>query len=936
MRPLILRLCAFGPYAGEQELRLQDLGQRGLFLVCGDTGAGKTTLFDAICYALFGRLSGQIRGVDTVRSDFAPADVQTYVELEFEHMGKTYRVRRSPEYQRPKARGTGFTTQAATAQFWAPDQAPVEKIKDVNQAIEELLRINADQFRQIAMIAQGEFVTLLNTDGEERSKVLRRIFGTEALRAAQDRLKALAGECNRQNDAAAQRLRGDLEHLTAPEGSEEEKALAGILSGPDAVYHWEQARDLGLRVLEQDQQQSARLNAGISELDRDIRAGVAARQDALQQRELHRRQQELMQQQPQVEAALRKAQTEENTLRIWQRARDLLGPWQGAQTARKTAEQAARRQEQRTAELAELTARRPLEEEARAAAQALRRQASDLREQRQAAQQQADLLAERRRSRKMQLDEVEQQVKNLRSRYTQWSAAHKIAGDFAKAYSKAENQSNQAKAEYDQAESLFWQDQAGALASALRDGIPCPVCGSVHHPQKAAGAKGAPTQSQLDTLRQAAEHARRVMQTAAVDSGAAAREAQTKWELFCTQARALLTAQNVPQPPEEELAPALAQISGNAAREKQQLAQDQEKEDIRARQLRQGQQQEQELEKRADAGEEAWQTYLRKSEAAVRLLENDRTLAQKTRADAEARQQEFARAMAQAGFESADSWQAACVPQQQLDALQKSIQTAREQAAAHRSTLETVTAQLKEGPQPDPDALGRVLEEKEVQLAELKARLEVLSPRIAMNRQALANLERSQQQSREVQARAACIDKLNRTANGTLSGGLGKQQFEQYVLTAYFRRAVEAANRRFVAMTGGKYELLCHSRAEGRGHSALDLDVCDNYTGRVRTVRSLSGGESFQAALALALGLSDIIQAGAGGVRIDAMFIDEGFGTLDGESLEKALEALAGLTRGDRLVGVISHVPELRERIDKQVVVTKTRQGSRMTLVTGP
>lgn len=936
MRPLMLRLCAFGPYAGQQELPLEQLGRRGLFLVCGDTGAGKTTLFDAICYALFGRLSGQVRGVDTVRSDFAPADVQTFVELEFEHRNARYRVRRSPEYQRPKARGTGFTTQAATAQFWAPGQAPVEKIKDVNQAIEDLLRINADQFRQIAMIAQGEFVTLLNTDGEERSKVLRRIFGTEALRAAQDRLKALASECNRQSEAAALRLRGDLEHLTAPAGSEEAQALTRILSGPDAVYHWEEARAMGQQVLRQDTEEYARLTARSGELDKAIKAQVAARQDALQQRELQKRRQELLNQQPAVEAALEKAAVEEKTLQLWQRARDLLGPWELAQNAENAAKTAQQAQRQCAEKRDALAARRPQEEQARAQTQALRSQAQQLREQRMEAQKQAELQAERRAARQTQLRELEQQVKDLRGLYQQWNQARKTAEESARIYSQAADASQREKSEYDRAERLFWQDQAGALAAALQDGMPCPVCGSTQHPQKASGAQGAPTQSQLDALRKVADDALEAMQKAAVESGAAEREARTKWELFRAQARALLAAQNVDEPEDGALPAALAKISGRAAEEKEQLARDQAEETKKAQQRLQSQQQEAELERRADAGEEAWQNYLRNSEAAVQLLKNEEVRARQSAADAQVRQEAFARAMTEAGFADLEHWQQACVPKAQLEALQASIQAAREQAAAHRSTLQTVTAQLKEGPQPDPEELGRVLNQQEAQQAQVKTGLEELAPRIAMNRQALEQLEHSQQQIQNVQSRAACIDKLNRTANGTLSGGLGKQQFEQYVLTAYFRRAVEAANRRFVAMTGGKYELLCHSKAEGRGHSALDLDVCDNYTGRVRTVRSLSGGESFQAALSLALGLSDIIQAEAGGVCIDAMFIDEGFGTLDGESLEKALEALAGLTQGDRLVGVISHVPELRERIDKQVVVTKTREGSRMALVTGP
>ena len=236
MRPLQLHLSAFGPYAGEERLELEKLGSGGLFLITGDTGAGKTTLFDAISYALFGQLSGGVRGLDTVRSDYAAPDRETFVELTFRHRGKEYTVRRTPQYQRPKKRGEGQVVQPATALFLAPGRPPVEKVGEVDAAVREQLGMDGDQFRQIAMIAQGQFTELLNAPGERRSAVLRQIFGTAGCRAVQDKLRAAAGEAARDAEQKTAALRQALEGFKLPQEGETARQLGERLKDEAAVW----------------------------------------------------------------------------------------------------------------------------------------------------------------------------------------------------------------------------------------------------------------------------------------------------------------------------------------------------------------------------------------------------------------------------------------------------------------------------------------------------------------------------------------------------------------------------------------------------------------------------------------------------------------------------------------------------------------------------
>lgn len=930
MRPLELRLAAFGPYAGEECLNLGALGQSGLFLVTGDTGAGKTTLFDAISYALFDKLSGGVRELDTVRSDYADPGLETFVQLTFEHRGQTYLVRRSPQYRRPKKRGEGETLHPAAVELHLPEGPVLEKIQEANEAIRALLGMDGDQFRQIAMIAQGQFTELLNAPGERRSAVLRQIFGTGACRGVQEKLRALATACNRAAEQGDAALRQYFTGLCAPKESEEAEALARLVQGEDAVYRCEEILALMARISEADEAEEAALKERDDALNARVEQCARRLQAAKQAAALEQQTQQLAVRLAQLEGETEARQAQFTAAGgLKAQSETLAGQLQSLQAAlpvyaRRAAQRAARLEtEEKLKESgarAELLRRRQSEEQALAvqleqavdagAAAALAAEAAGAKLQRLAASLQ-------------QLREATALGKALRSAQEQAQAARQN-------FLNAQEEYDAKRAAQEAVERLFWQGQAGLLAAGLAPEIPCPVCGSTSHPRPANPVQGAPSREKLDALRQALETARADQQKAAEASGAATAAETAARQNFIDRANGALAQCGSPAGHTEPRTAALAlkaeeqALNGALANETQAwnahraLAQKGEEAAVQLPLCRQ--RQELLAGQLADEAALAARLAARRAEAAA--LEQELAAALPFESEAQA-QAEFTRLesrkelLDRQAAQVEQAWQGHC---QQLESTRQLLaQRQADLAGARQADL-------------DADALERQLAETKTARGQVQEAWRGLAARLEANARAVRMIREAAKSGEAARRKAELADRLARTANGTLTGGLGKRQFEQYVLAAYFDSAVQAANDRLAGMTGGQYELLCRGRADARGQSALDLDVLDNFTGKARSVRSLSGGETFQAALALALGLSDAIGRFAGGVQLDTLFVDEGFGTLDEESLEKAMETLHGLAAGQRLVGIISHVPQLRERIERQVVVTKSPRGSHLAL----
>ena len=917
MRPLRLTLSAFGPYAAETTLELEKLGKGGLYLVTGDTGAGKTTLFDAITYALYDHSSGGVREGAMLRSQYADPKTPTFVELEFEVNDARYTVRRNPEYPRPKARGEGFTTEKADATLtYADGRPPVTKARDVNAAVLDILGLDYNQFCQIAMIAQGQFTKLLNASTEERSRIFRKLFRTQRYAKLQDRLQEEASRLNQQRLAQNTQLDSLLAGLQVAPDDPDADALAALCAQTEPAT--------ALTLLEEllQRQQAAQEAAAASLADTE------ARLDAIQQ---------------QLGAARQAAQL----------ARQL-AEQQAALDAARPALDAAKAESALTGQVTQ----------ARTALTAYDELDALCREQKQAqdAAQLAGALAAKRRTQLEALDAslaaagtalavlvdaptrqlaLQNQAAQLEARSTALDALAQRLADSQKqarqarraqdAYRAAAARQDEARTRRDTLDRAFLDAQAGLLAQELTEGAPCPVCGSTHHPARAVLPRTAPTQVQVEQARQAAEEADRAAQTASAAAQSALAAADEARRSLRRDAEALLPerfAAPEGKPPvqltfalmntvlSEETAALQAARTDCTASLRQAGADCQRKAQLEAdrqahtRQRPALEQQVQEADRTAAA-----------QSARVQALEQQVLAKQKAlpypqRAQAQAALDllEADRTALRAGMEQAEA--ALRTAQQNYAAAKAAVDALRSQQAAAQSSA----------PAQPPETLREAAAELTAARDAARGQEKQLAARLLPNRRIMEQYRTAAAQHAALEQRAQWVGALAATAGGTLTSKQ-KIKLEAYIQMDYLDRILRHANLRLMQMTDAQYELERIGAENQRSQSGLDLGVIDHYNGTRRSVKTLSGGESFKASLALALGLSDEVQSAAGGIRLDTLFLDEGFGSLDEESLEQAIRVLAGLTEGDRLVGIISHVGALKDRIDRQVVVHKNRTG---------
>ena len=918
MRPLRLTLSAFGPYAAETTLKLEKLGKGGLYLVTGDTGAGKTTLFDAITYALYDHSSGGVREGAMLRSQYADPKTPTFVELEFEVNGARYTVRRNPEYPRPKARGEGFTTEKADATLtYADGRPPVTKARDVNAAVLDILGLDYNQFCQIAMIAQGQFTKLLNASTEERSRIFRKLFRTQRYAKLQDRLQEEASRLNQQRLAQNTQLDSLLAGLQVAPDDPDADALAALCAQTEPAT--------ALTLLEEllQRQQAAQEAAAASLADTE------ARLDAIQQ---------------QLGAARQAAQL----------ARQL-AEQQAALDAARPALDAAKVESARHADdVARLDALTGQVTQARTALNAYDELDALCREQKQAqdAAQLAGALAAKRRTQLEALDAslvaadtalavlvdaptrqlaLQNQAAQLEARSTALDALARQARRAQDAYRATAARQDEARARRDALDRAFLDAQAGLLAQELTEGAPCPVCGSTHHPARAVLPRTAPTQVQVEQARQAAEEADRAAQTASAAAQSALAAADEARRSLRRDAEALLPerfAAPEGKPPvqltfalmntvlSEETAALQAARTDCTASLRQAGADCQRKAQLEAdrqahtRQRPALEQQVQEADRTAAA-----------QSARVQALEQQVLAKQKAlpypqRAQAQAALDllEADRTALRAGMEQAEA--ALRTAQQNYAAAKAAVDALRSQQAAAQSSA----------PAQPPETLREAAAELTAARDAARGQEKQLAARLLPNHRIAEQYRTAAAQHAALEQRAQWVGALAATAGGTLTSKQ-KIKLEAYIQMDYLDRILRHANLRLMQMTDAQYELERIGAENQRSQSGLDLGVIDHYNGTRRSVKTLSGGESFKASLALALGLSDEVQSAAGGIRLDTLFLDEGFGSLDEESLEQAIRVLAGLTEGDRLVGIISHVGALKDRIDRQVVVHKNRTG---------
>lgn len=917
MRPCKLTISGFGPYAGEEVLDLERLGSNGLYLVTGDTGAGKTTIFDAITFALYGEASGSSREPEMMRSLYADPQTPTFVEMEFLYRGERYTIRRNPEYLRPKDRGEGMTKQKAEAELSFPDgRPPVTKTKEVTKAIEEMIGLDKQQFTQVAMIAQGDFLKLLLAKTEDRSKIFREIFHTKPYQVLQEQLKSASGT-----------LRLQYEEVERSIG----QYAQGIQCGENSLYRTELER-----VAKKKQTVSLKETMTILEqiLEED--------KEAL--RNLQEKQRNGEEELETVNRQLGKAQTIEKAKESLKREEQLLAEWEPKllliQEEWNLWQEKKPLIEQLTLQIhEEQKGLKAYDEFQQLLVQRDQQQKKMLRYKEQLIQKQTRLeeLEKQIEMMKASLEnmqevhqgylELTQKEKQLEEQKRQFMSLQQMAGALGKMVTSLRNIQQQYRQQREKTEQkrntvlnmekAFLDEQAGILAVELKEGEPCPVCGSVHHPSPAKVKGESISREMLEQMKETLQKEERRMADLSQEAGEIRGKAEQAKAHFVEQFRELTGKEAEQTDPLAVIKEAFLanKEAMNAVKEallqkEQQLAQKKKLETLLPEtQLRQKEIKE-EIEKtlREEAALSA-QTDILKEQIEKRKTE----LKYESKESAEKTIQQLADQK-----EKMDK--AYQMVQKELEVGQRTVENSK-------AAVKVLKEQISQEAEVDVEALQQtqkgLLEKKQ----QLSAEGTEVASRIRGNEQIQANMHRQQDAMEKVEQKWGWMKALSNTANGNIAGK-DKIMLETYIQMTYFDRTLRRANLRLMTMTGGQYELVRKmAAANQKSQSGLELDVIDHYNGTKRSVQTLSGGEAFKASLALALGLSDEIQASAGGIQLDTMFVDEGFGSLDEESLNQALRALSGLTEGNRLVGIISHVSELKERIDKQIIVTKSRAG---------
>lgn len=913
MKPIKLTMCAFGPYAAETIIDFTLLGSSGLYLITGDTGAGKTTIFDAITYALYGEPSGTFRDANMFRCKYATSDTPTRVELVFEYGGKTYNVKRNPEYSRPAKRGGGTTLQKADAELCFPDGRIVTKTKDVTSAVKEITGIDRNQFTRICMIAQGEFLKLLLASTEERRKIFREIFSTANFQKLQDKLKEEAAHISTECEQLKNNLNQYIDSFVcAPESIYSEK----LQSLKDSALPENEADSVFEGIIGEDSKKHHDLEQNIKDLDKavtdlNMKLGKALDAEKLWKNltEIHQsceyKQSELKRLSVLYEEAKATIPQQEELKQLIVSLTDELKICDELNlVCEQISISQAKINELETAVKSSDASLNKLREQLEGDNKQLSqlKNVSVLREQ---LLQKSERLEENSRS----IAEIDSLLKKCRQLSIELDVAQQ-------SYLQLSGQAELAKNIYTSKNRLYLDAQAGILARDLCDGMPCPVCGSTNHPSPSAEAKGAPSEAEVNSARADWEKSQNDAALASQNAAAINSALELQRESLSQKAY-LLFGEKDPERIELALPQFCNKLERDLKNAAQQLSDADEKIRIHNRLEKDIPQTEQSIKKLTD---EQNKNLLLLSELKISdniLSEKAETLRKSITVEStEAATNKIKQAEERLTFLTSS-----------LENAEKAYNDCSTNVAALEQTENMLSEQLKDVEFHDISSLKN----EQADLAKCRQTLEMsirtTLSRLDSNKAAYQKFKVQRDKLRLLEDNYAWMRSLSVTANGNLSG-IEKITLEAYVQAAYFDRIIRKANLRLLIMTNGQYELKRRTEADNnRSQSGLELDVIDHYNGSIRSVKTLSGGESFLSSLALALGLSDEIQSSAGGIHLDTMFIDEGFGSLDDDAIRQALLALSSLSDGNRLVGIISHVPELKQQIDRQIVITKTPQG---------
>jgi len=925
MKPLKLTMSAFGSYAGKNVIDFTGQ-QQGIFLITGDTGAGKTTIFDAITYALYNQTSGGERNGNMMRSQYAQPETETYVELEFLYRGQTYRVRRNPDYKITKTLKNGKIREQKvphSVELTLPDGTVFPEKKNATDAkIIEILGLTADQFSQIVMIAQGDFLKLLYTKSDERKMIFSKLFRTDIYWKIQENLRRKSMEMDeriQENDRAFEQEKSRI--IPLPES--EELPLDELV---------ERLRE---RVKDALKEQNLR-RANVEELNKKItkyeeinKLFVSLEKIRQTGKELEARQVESKERRQQIENALkadkvlvaeqqnlRQQQAVEQSVQAIAKMEETLTNNQEMFETLKTQLQEVEAEQKR--EAADIQKKMLALEQSFPSYEALQNARS---EEQQAKKVWEDLektseesfhkkeagIAALKEQQKQQEQVVEQTKKN-------WEQTSLSASESAK--------------HYEHMYEAFLKEQAGILAENLSAGCPCPVCGSTVHPDPAKLSDHAVTELEVEQAKKtrAAAEEKRDLAYAAFE--AEKTEKQKLAQAVEKEEADFVLAQTIAKQQRKEAEQNYVSLQKTAEQIREKLVYPS---------LAEAKKQYAAMQKALEAAE---QEIERKRQKVSELAEAMNTLKgqklaeeenQKTAKKLAAKtEKEYAKLLEKSGFVSEETYHLAILPERSRSKLEREEKEYESQCLRQQSEQKLLEKQVSGKTYTDTTELNEQLKAEKQALKEAEKTYMELHTAYENDRSVLQNCAVYLEKGKKLESEDQVIKSLSKTANGRLSGS-AKIDFETYIQRQYFKQIIHEANKRLLTMSNHQFILKLKEEANtGRKtNEGLDLSVYSLVTDSERDVKTLSGGESFLAALAMALGLSDIVERSAGAIHPDMMFIDEGFGSLDAQSRQQAIEVLGELAGDSRMVGIISHVTELKEQIDRKLVVSRTDKGSR-------
>ena len=1036
MRPIKLTISAFGPYASKQVIDFEELKGRNIFVISGKTGAGKTTIFDAISYALYGEASGESRETDSLRSHFADDNTETYVELEFELRGEKYTVNRVPKQKKKKARGEGYTEKSADATLTLPDGKVITKVKNVTDKIIEILGITREQFKQIVMLAQGEFKKLLLADSVEREGIFRKIFNTYDFEKIQAELKDKAANLSKNRTKSKHEMEINLKNIKG----EHDIVIDEYVDFPLVI---EKLKDL----LERDNNIYKTLNEEGKEVDNNLqvknqeKAIIETNNNLLKEKEI-------------ITKALEELLSKEDEYKNKEKA---IIDGKNAKEVKyiedkliETTKKLTKREEDYNLSLKNIDSLKLKQEEANKLLQIeeskecdreklsveinnlnkleekiieldslnnkvmhLKQSAENSKLQIINNKKETEELKKSKEEKELQLKdiatletkkvELESDIKAKNKTLDEVRELFKVIRSFqntyiehnnkAKEYKEFEVEYKKVKENYEKMDDLYKKEQAGILASKLQENEPCPVCGSTNHPNKATIKENLkiPTKEELKVAKEnldklEKENLEKINNLTTLNSNKTTYLEQVNNHLSMLSATLNIdktfnseTAKvvknlgtelkSVIDKLKDELLKVIDKISLKEKIEKElnlitttinerehslikleeceknyttELTQNITKIDEYKKEIPENITDLKTLNnlievktKELNISKEKLAKLRLENENLAKKLEGENSTSKEINKSIEElkleianNQTNFNEAIKEQGFDNIQTYEDAKLQISMVESLEKEVENYNSELKLTKAKQEDIINKTKDIVFMDITTIDEEIRSIQNNKKELESKLRELHAIIVGNKTILKNVENLNIEFKEIEEEYKVVGELADLANGKKAPYIS---FERYILASYFEDIIEAANIRLEKMTGDRFSLIRKtSKSKGAGQKGLELEIYDNYTDSSRDVSSLSGGESFKASLSLALGLSDIVQSNAGGVSLDTMFVDEGFGTLDPQSLDNAIDSLLELQRGGRLVGIISHVEELKERIDAKLEVTSTSKGSKV------